>query len=71
MDKRPALGKGLSALIPDSPEPSLSPIEVDIDRRLTPTQEDSGCAAGKEHMPGGGCFTTERAHQRTNPLGIG
>jgi ParB family chromosome partitioning protein len=33
MDKRPALGKGLSALIPDAPEPrSGAGIEVDIDR---------------------------------------
>jgi ParB family chromosome partitioning protein len=32
MDKRPALGKGLSALIPDVPEPRASPAEVDIDR---------------------------------------
>jgi ParB family transcriptional regulator, chromosome partitioning protein len=32
MDKRPALGKGLSALIPDAPEPRISPFEVDIDR---------------------------------------
>ncbi len=32
MDKRPALGKGLSALIPDAPEPRASPVEVDIDR---------------------------------------
>jgi ParB family chromosome partitioning protein len=31
MEKRPALGKGLSALIPDSPEPLTSPTEVDID----------------------------------------
>jgi ParB family chromosome partitioning protein len=30
--KRPALGKGLSALIPDAPEPRLSTMEVDIDR---------------------------------------
>jgi ParB family chromosome partitioning protein len=30
--KRPALGKGLSALIPDAPEPRVSPVEVDIDR---------------------------------------
>jgi ParB family transcriptional regulator, chromosome partitioning protein len=37
MDKRPALGKGLSALIPDSFEPSTSPIEVDIDR-LSPNE---------------------------------
>ena len=35
-DKRPALGKGLSALIPDAPEaPRSSPIELDTDR-LTP-----------------------------------
>jgi ParB family chromosome partitioning protein len=32
MDKRPALGKGLSALIPDAPEVRTSPAEVDIDR---------------------------------------
>ena len=33
MEKRPALGKGLSALIPDMPEPSrASPVEADIDR---------------------------------------
>jgi ParB family chromosome partitioning protein len=32
MDKRPALGKGLSALIPDAPEPRMSPLEVDVDR---------------------------------------
>ena len=36
MDKRPALGKGLSALIPDAPDaPRSSPIELDIER-LTP-----------------------------------
>jgi ParB family chromosome partitioning protein len=32
MEKRPALGKGLSALIPDAPEPHAPTIEVDIDR---------------------------------------
>ena len=33
MEKRPALGKGLSALIPDLPEPARSsPVEADIDR---------------------------------------
>jgi len=33
MEKRPALGKGLSALIPDLPEPTrASPVEADIDR---------------------------------------
>ena len=32
MEKRPALGKGLSALIPDAPEPvRSSPVEADID----------------------------------------
>jgi ParB family chromosome partitioning protein len=30
-DKRPALGKGLSALIPDAPEPRTGPLEIDID----------------------------------------
>src|SRR3954469_6754305 len=38
MEKRPALGKGLSALIPDAPEPPRSsPVEADIDR-LDPNQ---------------------------------
>jgi len=38
MDKRPALGKGLSALIPDLPDlPRPSTIDVDIDR-LTPNK---------------------------------
>jgi ParB family chromosome partitioning protein len=39
MDKRPALGKGLSALIPDLPEapPRTAPMEVDIDR-IAPNQ---------------------------------
>jgi ParB family chromosome partitioning protein len=32
MEKRQALGKGLSALIPDVPEPRSSPLDVDIDR---------------------------------------
>ncbi|MGZ7080962.1 MAG: ParB/RepB/Spo0J family partition protein [Thermoanaerobaculia bacterium] len=32
MEKRPALGKGLSALIPDVPEPRSSPVDVDVDR---------------------------------------
>ncbi len=32
MEKRPALGKGLSALIPDAVEPPISPVEIDIDR---------------------------------------
>ena len=37
MDKRPALGKGLSTLIPDEPELRSTPTEVDIDR-LSPNQ---------------------------------
>jgi ParB family chromosome partitioning protein len=37
MDKRPALGKGLSALIPDEPEFRTTPTELDIDR-LSPNQ---------------------------------
>src|SRR5438128_2242393 len=33
MEKRPALGKGLSALIPDAPAPTrASAVEADIDR---------------------------------------
>jgi len=33
MEKRPALGKGLSALIPDAPElPRAAPVDADIDR---------------------------------------
>ena len=31
MERRPALGKGLSALIPDAPEPRIGPAEIDID----------------------------------------
>jgi len=31
MDKRHALGKGLSALIPEAPEPKRAPVDVDID----------------------------------------
>ena len=39
IERRPALGKGLSALIPDAPEPIRSgPIEVDIDL-LAPNQQ--------------------------------
>jgi ParB family chromosome partitioning protein len=32
MEKRPALGKGLSALIPDAPAPLASTLDVDVDR---------------------------------------
>jgi ParB family transcriptional regulator, chromosome partitioning protein len=31
-EKRAALGKGLSALIPDAPEPKIPTVEIDIDR---------------------------------------
>ena len=34
MEKRPALGKGLSALIPDAPAPRSSPVEIDVDRLI-------------------------------------
>ncbi|OFV94535.1 MAG: hypothetical protein A3G76_11960 [Acidobacteria bacterium RIFCSPLOWO2_12_FULL_65_11] len=37
MEKRPALGKGLSALIPDAPLPPATAVEVDIDL-LSPNQ---------------------------------
>jgi ParB family transcriptional regulator, chromosome partitioning protein len=37
MEKRPALGKGLSALIPDEPVLRTTPTEIDIDR-LSPNQ---------------------------------
>jgi ParB family transcriptional regulator, chromosome partitioning protein len=37
MDRRPALGKGLSALIPDVPESRATPVEADIDR-LAPNE---------------------------------
>ena len=32
MEKRLALGKGLSALIPDAPEPRASPADIEVDR---------------------------------------
>jgi len=42
MEKRPALGKGLSALIPDAPEPRPGAIEVDIDRLSPNTLQPRG-----------------------------
>jgi ParB family chromosome partitioning protein len=42
MDKRPALGKGLSALIPDAPEPRLTPTDVDVDRLSPSTFQPRG-----------------------------
>lgn len=43
MEKRPALGKGLSALIPDAPEPArTAPVELDIDRLVPNTYQPRG-----------------------------
>jgi ParB family chromosome partitioning protein len=42
MEKRPALGKGLSALIPEAPEPRLGPLEVDVDRLSPNTLQPRG-----------------------------
>ncbi|MGE0448416.1 MAG: ParB/RepB/Spo0J family partition protein [Vicinamibacterales bacterium] len=42
MEKRPALGKGLSALIPDAPEPRTAPVEVDTDRLVPNTFQPRG-----------------------------
>ncbi len=42
MQKRPALGKGLSALIPDAPEPRAGAIEVDVDRLSPNTFQPRG-----------------------------
>jgi ParB family chromosome partitioning protein len=43
-DKRPALGRGLSALIPDAPAPAArdAPIELDIDRLSPNTYQPRG-----------------------------
>jgi ParB family chromosome partitioning protein len=49
MEKRPALGKGLSALIPDVPEPRSSPAEVDIDR-LSPNDFQPRAHADDERL---------------------
>ncbi len=38
-DRRPALGKGLSALIPDAPEARQSPTEIDVDLLEPNTQQ--------------------------------
>jgi ParB family transcriptional regulator, chromosome partitioning protein len=42
MTKRPALGKGLSALIPDAPELRITPSEADIDRLSPNTFQPRG-----------------------------
>jgi ParB family chromosome partitioning protein len=49
MEKRPALGKGLSALIPDAPEPRTAPTEVDIDR-LVPNEFQPRAHPGDERL---------------------
>src|SRR5687767_3272322 len=49
MDKRPALGKGLSALIPDEPSPRATPTEVDIDR-LSPNDFQPRMAVDDESL---------------------
>ena len=42
MEKRPALGKGLSALIPTVPEPRTGPIELDVDRLVPNSLQPRG-----------------------------
>jgi ParB family chromosome partitioning protein len=42
MEKRPALGKGLSALIPEAPELEITPTEVEIDRLSPNTFQPRG-----------------------------
>jgi ParB family chromosome partitioning protein len=50
MEKRPALGKGLSALIPDEPASrGAAPVEVDIDR-LTPSEFQPRLATDDPHL---------------------
>ena len=42
IERRPALGKGLSALIPDVPEPARGTLEVDVDLLLPGEQQPRG-----------------------------
>ncbi len=42
MEKRPALGRGLSALIPEAPEPQTTPTDVEIDRLSPNTFQPRG-----------------------------
>jgi len=49
MEKRPALGKGLSALIPDAPDVRHSPVEADIDR-LSPNELQPRLAADEARL---------------------
>lgn len=48
MDKRPALGRGLSALIPEAPEPRQAPVEVDIDRLMPNSLQPRGQVEGAD-----------------------
>ena len=57
MEKRPALGKGLSALIPDFPETKSSVTEVDVDR-LTPNAFQP-----RQHVDDGGLDDLARSIQ--------
>jgi ParB family chromosome partitioning protein len=52
MEKRPALGKGLSALIPDAPELRISPVEVDVDRIVPNRFQPRRRPAGVPGVPG-------------------
>ena len=51
MERRPALGKGLSALIPDAPEPVVrqGPLEVDIDR-ISPNERQPRLGMDEEKL---------------------
>ena len=42
IERRPALGKGLSALIPDAPEPARGTLEVDVDLLVPGEQQPRG-----------------------------
>ena len=42
IERRPALGKGLSALIPDAPEPVRGTLEVDVDLLVAGEQQPRG-----------------------------
>ena len=63
MEKRPALGKGLSALIPDFPEPrSSATVETDIDR-LAPNEFPAARARRRGEAAGAGAVDqNERRH---------
>ena len=81
MEKRPALGKGLSALIPDAPEPRVGPLEVDVDRLMPNALQprahgryaargacafDQGNGSFNHHRPQGGRSVSD--HRGRAPL---